>query len=70
VDEHKKHGIEISMTEENHCSENAIAERVNGILKDDFSLDQCFCRLSHASKATKNAIEVQNSKKITFIFIL
>ncbi len=30
------------MTEENHCYENAIAERVNGILKDEFYLDQCF----------------------------
>jgi len=28
------------MTEENHCYENAIAERVNGILKDEFYLDQ------------------------------
>jgi putative transposase len=27
------------MTEENHCYENAIAERVNGILKDEFYLD-------------------------------
>ncbi len=25
-----------------HCYENAIAERVNGILKDEFYLDQCF----------------------------
>lgn len=29
VDELKKHGIQISMTEENHCYENAIAEIVN-----------------------------------------
>jgi len=24
----------------NHCYENALAERVNGILKDEFYLDQ------------------------------
>jgi transposase InsO family protein len=30
------------MTEENHCYENAMAERVNGILKDEFFLDQIF----------------------------
>ena len=28
------------MTEENHCYENAMAERVNGILKDEFYLDR------------------------------
>jgi len=42
VDELKKRDIKISMTEENHCYENAIAERVNEILKDEFYLDQTF----------------------------
>lgn len=60
----KKRGIKISMTEENHCYENAIAERVNGILKDEFYLDQCFYSLGHACKATKNAIEIYNSKRL------
>jgi putative transposase len=64
VDVLKKYGILISMTEENHCYENAIAERVNGILKDEFYLDQCFYSLSHACKATKNAIEIYNSKRL------
>jgi putative transposase len=36
VNELTKRGIGISMTEENHCYENAVAERVNGILKDEF----------------------------------
>ncbi len=64
VDELKKRGIKISMTEENHCYENAVAERVNGILKDEFYLDQCFFSTNHACKATKNAIEVYNSKRL------
>ena len=64
VDQLKKHGIEISMTEENHCYENAIAERVNGILKDEFYLDQTFYSLSHARDAVKNAIEIYNSKRL------
>jgi hypothetical protein len=64
VDQLKKHGIEISMTEENHCYENAIAERVNGILKDEFYLDQVFFSLSHARDAVKNAIEIYNSKRL------
>ena len=49
----KRHNIGISMTEENHCYENALAERVNGILKDEFYLDQTFDSLQHAKRATK-----------------
>lgn len=64
VDELKKRKIHISMTEENHCYENAVAERVNGILKDEFYLDQCFFSLDHACKAAKNAIEIYNSKRL------
>lgn len=64
VNELKKREIKISMTEENHCYENAIAERVNGILKDEFYLDQCFFSLSHARTATKSAIEIYNNKRL------
>ncbi len=60
----KKRGIRISMTEENHCYENAIAERVNGILKDEFYLDQCFFSTQHACIATKSAIDIYNSKRL------
>ena len=64
VNELIKSKIKISMTEENHCYENAIAERVNGILKDEFYLDQCFFNTDHASKATKSAISIYNNKRI------
>lgn len=60
----KRKKIEISMTEENHCYENAMAERVNGILKDEFYLDQTFTSVVHAKKATKNAIKLYNSKRL------
>lgn len=58
-----KKGFQISMTEENHCYENAVAERVNGVLKDEFFLDQVFFNLEHAKMATKNAIEIYNNKR-------
>jgi len=64
VNELTKRKIRISMTEENHCYENAIAERVNGILKDEFYLDQCFFNTNHACKATKSAISIYNNKRI------
>jgi len=60
----KRKKIEISMTEENHCYENALAERVNGILKDEFYLDQTFTSVSQAKNATKNAIKLYNNKRL------
>ena len=35
----KRKKTDISMTEENHCYENTMAERENGILKDEFYLE-------------------------------
>jgi len=64
VNELKRNGIKISMTEENHCYENAVAERVNGILKDEFYLDQCFFSNKHAKVATKSAIKLYNNKRL------
>lgn len=60
----KKNNISISMTEENHCYENAVTERVNGILKDEFYLDQTFDSLKHAKRATKNAINLYNEIRL------
>jgi putative transposase len=54
------------MTEENYCYENAIAERVNEILKDEFYLDQTFANMAYAKNAAKNGINLYN--KIIFIF--
>jgi putative transposase len=51
------------MTEDNHCYENALAERVNGILKDEFYLDQTFASVEEAKRAAKNAIKLYNSKR-------
>ena len=60
----KRKNIDISMTEENHCYENAMAERVNGILKDEFYLDQTFTNVAHAKRATKNAIKLYNEIRL------
>jgi len=60
----KRKKIDISMTEENHCYENALAERVNGILKDEFYLDQTFMNVAHAKRATKNAINLYNEIRL------
>lgn len=59
----KKYDMTISMTEENHCYENATAERVNGILKEEFMLDSEFSDNTIALKAVKEAIETYNTKR-------
>ena len=59
----KRHKMEISMTEENHCYENAIAERVNGILKEEFLLEETFANKASALRAVKEAIESYNSRR-------
>jgi len=52
------------MTEENHCYANALAERVNGILKDEFYLDQVFKNVQHARRAAKNEIKLYNEIRL------
>jgi transposase InsO family protein len=49
------------MTDESHCYQNAIAERMNGILKDEFDLDAIFAGFSAAREAVKNAVCVYNN---------
>lgn len=57
-------GMIISMTEENHCYENAMAERVNGILKDEYLLCEDQLDLKTATRAVKEAIEIYNNKRL------
>jgi len=56
----KHHNIEISMGEVGNCYENALAERVNGILKSEFNLDETFLNLAHAIKAVKQSVKTYN----------
>ena len=53
--------VSISMAEAGNPYENAVAERVNGILKDEFYLDQTFASARVATKATEEAIKIYNN---------
>lgn len=53
-------GISISMTEKGDPYENAIAERVNGILKEEFGLYGDFDDFGKSDAAVKNAVELYN----------
>lgn len=59
----KDKGVIISMGEAGNCYDNAIAERVNGILKDEYLLDSVFKDVEGAEKATRQAIYLYNNKR-------
>lgn len=56
-----KHGITISMTEKGSPYENAIAERMNGILKHQLGLKQTFVNFTEAQQAVDKAITAYNN---------
>lgn len=55
--------IKISMTQNSDPYENAVAERVNGILKGEFEIGEGFVNEAQAQREIKNAIIVYNSKR-------
>lgn len=56
-------GLAISMTEHNHCYENAQAERVNGILKVEYGLESSFGSKALALAAIREAIALYNGRR-------
>lgn len=55
--------IKVSMGEAGNCYDNALAERVNGILKSEFNLDAYFSNFQQANKTIKEAIDTYNNKR-------
>ena len=60
----KRNSAKISMTEENHVYENALAERVNGILKDEFMLGERLLSYKIAHKMVKEAVNIYNKERL------
>lgn len=56
-------GITISMTEDGSPYDNAIAERVNGILKDEYSLDETFESEVQLDLQVQQSISTYNNKR-------
>lgn len=54
------HKIEISMTQDGSPYDNAVAERVNGILKDEFGLDDTFENMKQARTEVDQSINLYN----------
>ena len=56
-------GLKISMTEADHCAENALAERVNGILKQEYGLGDEFTTKAQARRALKEGVHIYNTRR-------
>ena len=56
----KRLGWISSMTEERHCYENSVAERVNGILKQEYYLDCPFAGIAVAEREIRRTVRTYN----------
>jgi transposase InsO family protein len=61
VEKLRARGLPVSMTEEMHCYENAVAERLNGILKQEYALGSTFRWKKQALAAIDGAVFLYNT---------
>jgi len=59
----KKYTVSISMSSKGNPYENAVAERVNGILKTEFYLDRFFRDINQVHSVVKSVISIYNSNR-------
>lgn len=59
---HHQHGLTCSMTDGYDCYQNALAERVNGILKHEFLLQRP-ADLDQARRMVRESIEIYNQER-------
>ncbi len=52
------------MTEQDHVYENAVAERINGILKTEFLLGQKLRSFQIAKELTTESIQIYNQQRL------
>lgn len=55
--------INISMTESGDPLENAVAERLNGIIKEEYLNDHIADNIEHAKKLLDNAVSLYNKQR-------
>lgn len=58
------HRLPVSMTERDHCAENAMAERINGILKQEYGLGMEFVTKAHALRTVTQSIWLYNNRRL------
>lgn len=55
-----------SMTSDNHCYDNAVAERINGILKQEFGLGSILPDLEVSLKLLNDGIKLYNTERLHY----
>lgn len=63
VDLLNKHGIRISMTEDGNPRENAIAERLNGIMKGEYLENYKFTSMIQAKQLIQSKVDLYNHER-------
>jgi putative transposase len=56
--------LSVSMTEQDHCAENALAERMNGIFKQEYGLGAEFPTKADACRAVAQGVWLYNTKRL------
>jgi len=59
----QERSLPVSMTELNHCAENSVAERLNGILKQEYGLGRTFINRQQARRAVDEAVWLYNNRR-------
>lgn len=59
----QERGLPLSMTESNHCAENALAERMNGILKQEYGSGAELSSKAAAHQAVRQGIQLYNTRR-------
>jgi len=60
----KHNEIRPSMTGRNRCYDNAVAERINGILKDEFGLNRMLPDITVAREVAGDAVRIYNRERL------
>jgi putative transposase len=63
IDELRTNNCRISMTQDGSPYDNAVAERINGILKDEFYCDEKFDSFEQVKKHVEQSIMIYNNKR-------
>jgi transposase InsO family protein len=58
-----EHKMLCSMGQKGNCYDNALAERVNGILKQEYALGERFANLTQAERAVNEAVWLYNHER-------
>ena len=57
------HGVQMSMSAPGCPYDNAVAERINGILKSEFYLDRTFASIHQAQQAVFESVHIYNTER-------